>query len=894
MGEDISLVELIDPSILQKMQASFAKMARMAAITTDENGVPVTEGTNFTRLCSEYCRKSEEGRKRCENCDRAGAVMTLENHKPVSYECHAKLVDFAAPIMLGDKMIGSFVGGQVLAKVPDIEAMREVAREIGVDENEFVEAAKEVQVIPQAAIDRSTDFIYEFAQVISDMAHSAYVSQQLSREAMQAAIQKSDFLANMSHEIRTPMNAVLGMAEMADREEMSDEARKYVHQIRSSGKHLLAIINDILDFSKIDSGKMEIFETPYAVRDLLDDLSNLVNSRIGTKDLEFIVDVPYDLPVELIGDNIRIQQILLNLLTNAVKFTQRGKIVLKIRFEKTDDITALFKIDVIDSGSGIKEEDIQKLFQSFQQVDSKRNRSIEGTGLGLAISKQLLALMNGDISVTSEYGKGSTFSVCFQQKIFKEREKLQVDGINKKVYMLVDNEYVREQIVKDLSSVNLSVTEMTGDNYKKESGEAVAIVDRKYISDSILADMESKQNLNVIVIDRYDGDNELKDKNVIVLRKPVVCQRLLGALGIMEDVEYEASKDDLFAFEAPEAHVLIVDDNNINLTVAKGLLDPLNMHVDLAESAAVCIENIKNKKYDIIFMDHMMPDVDGIEATHIIRRLIPGYEDTPIIALTANAVGGAKEMFINEGMNDFVAKPIETNKIVAMVKKWLPVEKVIPIEKDRDAVNNSDQTDSDDNGLKIEGLNTKHALELLGNEVQYMHILREFYLGIDKKAAVIKGHYDNKDYKNYTIEVHSLKSTSRQIGAENLSKFAADLEQAGNNNDIAFIENNTDELLKDYMKLKEQLSQVFPDEIQETKQLAASCEETCECLDELMDALNEMDTLVIDDVVEKIGSYEYTDDKEKEFLEVLQGAAEEYDLDECMQIVSDWKAYLQG
>lgn len=228
--------------------------------------------------------------------------------------------------MLGDRMIGSFVGGQVLAQPIDPDKMREVAREIEVDEEEFVKAASEIQIIPQAAIDRSTQFIYEFAQVISDMAYSAYLSQQLSKEAMQAAIQKSDFLANMSHEIRTPMNAVLGMAEMAEREEMSDEARAYIRQIQSSGKHLLAIINDILDFSKIDSGKMEIVETPYNVSEMLADISNLVNSRIGTKDLTFIVDVPYDIPVELIGDNIRIHQILINLLTNAVKFTQRGKL----------------------------------------------------------------------------------------------------------------------------------------------------------------------------------------------------------------------------------------------------------------------------------------------------------------------------------------------------------------------------------------------------------------------------------------------------------------------------------------------------------------------------------------------------------------------------------------
>ncbi len=898
MYEDVTLVELINPSILQKMQASFAQMARMAAITTDENGVPVTEGTNFTRLCSEMCRKSEKGRVRCENCDRNGARMILEKQHPESYECHANLVDFAAPIMLGDRMIGSFVGGQVVSKPIDPDRMREVAREIEVDEEEFLKAAGEVQVIPQAAIDRSAQFIYEFAQVISDMAYSAYVSQQLSREAMQAAIQKSDFLANMSHEIRTPMNAVLGMAEMAEREEMSDEARGYIHQIQSSGKHLLAIINDILDFSKIDSGKMEIVETPYSVSELLDDISNLVNSRIGTKDLTFIVDVPYDIPVELIGDSIRIHQILINLLTNAVKFTQRGKIVLKVDFERTGDDSALFTMSVSDTGNGIKQEDLEKLFQSFQQVDSKRNRSIEGTGLGLAITRQLLDLMGGSISVESEYGKGSTFTTKIPQKIFKERGELSYKENDLQVYMLVENEYVKEQLVNELQFVNASVIDLTEENMNKNPGNVAFVVERKLLSDVMLSKLVQYPDLRVVVIDNYDGDNAIKYDNVRVLRKPVTIQKFYAALGLVTDAVDEATEDDVFAFEAPEAEILIVDDNAINLTVAKGLLEPLNMKVDVAESANACIEKLRGKKYDIIFMDHMMPDVDGIEATHIIRRLVPGYAEVPIIALTANAVGGAREMFIKEGMNDFVAKPIETKKIVALIRKWLPVEKIVPVDKSKKQIIKTEEnktfteTSETGNVLVREGFNVKGAIDLLGSEELYMRILKEYYLGIDKKAQIIRTHYENKDYQNYTIEVHSLKSTSKQIGADNLSGYAARLEQAGNSSDIVFIENNTEELIKDLFKVKDSLSRVFPDEVKTEEVIKADRNNTRALLDELIEALNEMDTLVIDEVVEKIQHYEYEDGDECQFLQTLTGSVEEYDIDECIRIVDEWKAYL--
>ena len=899
MYEDVTLVDLISPSILQKMQNSFAQMARMAAITTNENGVPVTKGTNFTRMCSEMCRTSEKGRKRCENCDRNGANITLEKQKPVSYECHAHLVDFAAPIMLGDRMIGSFVGGQVLAEPIEPDKMREVAREIEVDEEEFVKAASEIQIIPQAAIDRSTQFIYEFAQVISDMAYSAYLSQQLSKEAMQAAIQKSDFLANMSHEIRTPMNAVLGMAEMAEREEMSDEARAYIHQIQSSGKHLLTIINDILDFSKIDSGKMEIVETPYNVSEMLADISNLVNSRIGTKDLTFIVDVPYDIPVELIGDNIRIHQILINLLTNAVKFTQRGKIELKVSFERTGEDEALFTMAVSDTGNGIKPEDLEKLFQSFQQVDSKRNRSIEGTGLGLAITKQLLDLMHGEISVDSEYGKGSTFTTKIPQKIFKERKAFSCEQKDLHVYMLVENEYIKEQLTRELSEVDIPVIDLAEDNMKNIPGNVAFVIERKLLTDEMLGKIEKYPGLRVVLIDNYDGDNSLKHSNIHVLRRPVTIQKFYAALGIIQDDSYEVTEEDVFAFEAPEAEILIVDDNAINLTVAKGLLEPLNMKVDVAESANACIEKLRGKTYDIIFMDHMMPDVDGIEATHIIRRLVPGYAEVPIIALTANAVGGAKEMFIKEGMNDFVAKPIETKKIVAIIKKWLPVEKIVPVDKDKkpktteEGKKASGETSWASDILVREGFNVKSALELLGSEALYMKILREYYLGIDKKASVIRTHYENKDYQNYTIEVHSLKSTSKQIGADNLSGFAARLEQAGDSRDISFIENNTEELLKDLLKVKDSLGRVFPDELQKTESVKADRNSTMKLLDELIEALNEMDTLIIDEVVEKIQNYEYDDGDECQFLQILTGSVEEYDIDECIKIVDEWKAYLQ-
>lgn len=890
IDENVKLTELIDVAILQKMQDAFAKNARMASLTADENGVAVTQQSNFSELCTEFCRKSPIGRTRCEYCDKMGAVMSLEQHKPVSYKCHANLVDFAAPIMLGDRMIGSFIGGQVLSEEPDLEKMRQVAREIEVDEEEFVEAAKKTQIIPQAAIDRSTEFIYEFAKIMSDMAYNSYVSKQLSKEAMQAAVQKADFLANMSHEIRTPMNAVLGMAEMALREDMSKEAREYVSQIQSAGKHLLVIINDILDFSKIDSGKMEIVETLYETEEMLQDISNLINSRIGKKEVDFLLDIPYDMPVEMIGDNVRIQQILINLLVNAVKFITRGKIILRMQYEKIAEDEVMIQADVIDTGKGIKKEDLDKLFQSFHQVDSKRNRNIEGTGLGLAISKQLIELMHGSISVQSEYGMGSTFTIRYPQKVqtFDQTDILQEEPLH--IYMLIGNANVKEQILKDLSVLNVKVSDLEDSHLEKVSNGSFFIVERELMEAEPGEVLSRYKEQTFIIIESYNAPNDLQGENVRILRKPVYSKELFAALGIGEMHGHEdLAKDRVFSFVAPDAHILIVDDNPINLSVAKGLLEPLEMQVDTAESVAVCIDMLNSNTYDIIFMDHMMPEVDGIEGTHIIRRMIAGYEEIPIIALTANAVGGVKEMFLREGMNDFVAKPIETKKIVAKVKQWLPKEKLLPVSERK---SKSSQKEGQDSPCipKIEGVNVEQGIALLGSEKLYMKILKEFYHASGRRLELIQMAFEEKNYENYTIEVHSLKSIAKQIGAGSLSEFAAQLEKAGHEGNVSFIDANTEALLADYRKLKEKLRPLFADEAAESEgEKIADKESIAACLEQLIAALEEIDSLAIEEALESFDQYTYGGEREKEYLEQIRKASEEFDIDLCMELAVKWK-----
>ncbi|MBP1561531.1 MAG: PocR ligand-binding domain-containing protein [Oscillospiraceae bacterium] len=856
-------------------------MARMAALTTDENGVAITQGSNFSEFCMNYCRKSPIGKSRCEKCDRDGAIMVLESGKPVSYFCHANLVDFAAPIMLGDQMIGSFIGGQVLSEEPDYDKIREIAKEIGVDEEGFVAAARKTQIVPKAAIERSTNFIYEFACIISDMAYKSYETIKLSR---QAAAHKSDFLANMSHEIRTPMNAVLGMAEMALREEMTPQAKQYIRQIRSSGKNLLVIINDILDFSKIESGRMNIVEVVYEPLSIVNDLANIVNTRIGSKKLEFTVDFDAKLPHKLYGDNIRIQQILLNLLNNAVKFTERGEVHMSISYSHIDSENIMLRAVIKDTGIGIKKHDMGKLFRSFQQVDSKRNRNIEGTGLGLAISQQLLKLMNGNISVESEYEKGSTFYVELPQKVINSAPSIPCPPNSVKAALIIENEYVYAQICKDLSALGIKFINLEYQGSLDTIKDGYIIVEKHLFSDMIKKTVMDNPDLKCLLLAPYDSPNDINLPRVKILHKPIYSLGLYSALGIGEDILHESNSDnDNFAFTAPDAHILIVDDNPINLTVACGIIEPLGMQVDTANGAAETVEKVKKQKYDIVFMDHMMPGVDGVETTHIIRRLIVGYEDVPIIALTANAVGGTKEMFIEEGMNDFVAKPIEVSDIVAMIRKWLPKEKIIPV-----APVQEQTTTENKSPLVIEGLNTKQALSLLGSEKLYMQILKEYYLSIDKRAAIITEALAKSNIKNYTIEVHSLKSTSKQIGADALAELAARLEKAGNELDVDLILAKTSDLIANFLKYKDILAPLFPELNNKAEASAADHSVVSMLLDSMTEALEAMDTLAMDDVLEKMSEYTFTS-AQTQCFEKLKASAEACDIDMCSTVVGIWR-----
>ena len=477
--------------------------------------------------------------------------------------------------------------------------------------------------------------------------------------AEQANHAKSDFLANMSHEIRTPINAIMGMNEMVLRECNDENIREYAANIESASRTLLSLINDILDFSKIEAGKMEIVPASYDTAVFFHDVVNMISVKATQKQLDFQVQIDSDLPCVLYGDEVRNRQIIVNILNNAVKYTKQGVVKLAVEGIREDQAFTL-KMQVTDSGIGIKQEDMDKLFGGFQRLDLEQNRSIEGTGLGLAITRNLIERMNGRIEVSSEYGKGSVFTVYLSQEI---------------------------------------------------------------INDSPMGDFRQR----------------------------------FEAVAKQED-EYRES------FVAPEAKVLVVDDNGMNLAVVKALLKKTDIQVTTCMSGMECLELVKDIYFDVNLLDHMMPEMDGIQTLAKIKQSENQCTSVPVIALTANAIVGAKEEYINAGFSDYLSKPIEGMELEKMLMKYLPQDK-ISLSKASDVK---------------PYINTELGLRYCMNSMEFYKEILEMYCDeYEDRAAKLTEALKAEDWDIYTVTVHALKSTSLNIGGEQISKAAKELEAAG-------------------------------------------------------------------------------------------------------------------
>ncbi len=430
-------------------------------------------------------------------------------------------------------------------------------------------------------------------------------------------------------------------------------------------------VNDILDFSKIEAGKLKIIPATYGLSSMVNDLINMISRRAKDKNLALKVKVDPSMPNLLCGDDLRIKQCILNILTNAVKYTHEGSVTLTVSWEKSGDDSILMTVHVIDTGIGIKEEDIPKLDSAFQRIEEERNRTIEGTGLGINIVKNLLSLMDSRLELHSQYGKGSDF------------------------YFTIRQEVVNWEPVGDFNAM-----------YEKS---------------------------------------------------------------ILDMADYKES------FHAPQAKILVVDDTELNLTVVKGLLKQNQIQIDTANSGQATLELVTKNKYDVIFLDHRMPGMDGIETLHAMTELATNLnKEVPCIALTANAISGAREMYLEAGFTDYLTKPVESRRLEVLLIKYLPKEKV-----KRSIGSDSVSYDEAARFEKLRGISVSDGLKYTGSADILEEALKEFYDDIDSKAAAIEKYAAEKDYKNYTVLVHALKSSARLIGAKELSEKALYLEKGG-------------------------------------------------------------------------------------------------------------------
>lgn len=564
---------------------------------------------------------------------------------------------------------------------------------------------------------------------------------------------KSSFLANMSHEIRTPMNAIHGMAEFIIRDTTDVLAKDNAIMIKNASTSLLAIINDILDFSKIEAGKMELINMPFHLASLVVDVAAIIRIKLKESKVQLLLQIDPEMPSVLIGDEIRIKQIILNLLNNAVKFTQEGTITLRMGFKKLNDNKVKIYGSVEDTGIGIKTQDLKKLFSSFEQVDTRRNRSIEGTGLGLAISRRLCEAMKGAMGVQSVYGEGSVFSWTMISEV---SDWTPVGTINK---------------------------------------------------------------------------SDIKNQNKMFQ----------------------------YTFVAESAKVLVVDDNMVNLKVAEGMLSPYRIQVTTAAGGEEALKLLRQEHFDIVFMDHMMPVMDGVEALQRLREM-PEHQDDVVVALTANAVGGVQEEYLRLGFQWYLAKPLVDKKLDACLQKFLPPHTIQRL--DKPFTSRMDAVDSD--------------------------ILRQVYLDGHKKIRLLMDLLEAGDWQRYIIEVHALKSIASHIGQKQLAKMAKAHEQAGKAGNILYIRQNFDRLVAQYSALLTYISDKLSEELFALKPHDGlpeiSTAELAAKLAQLQEALADYDLDRLDGILQELLEKNISGEQ-REILTDMQAACGDFDYDALEALV---------
>ena len=602
-------------------------------------------------------------------------------------------------------------------------------------------------------------------------------------QAEQANYAKSAFLANMSHEIRTPMNAIVGLSDIIMEESRGRKVYEYACDIKAASRNLLSLINDILDLSKVEAGKMELIPVEYHLKSLVNEVLNMMDIVASQHGLMLKSEFNMSLPCRYLGDAGRMKQILINIINNALKFTKEGHVSISVTGtpEESGDMEHLcFKIS--DTGCGIREEDLKKIFENFRQVDSKRNRSVEGTGLGLSITRHLVELMQGSIEVESVYGEGTTFIVEIPQKI----------------------------------------------------------TDKRPLSEVPEAAVSKEENLEPFYAEGYK--------------------------------------------------VLVVDDNLINRKVARGFLQSYNFEITEAESGPEAIDLVQKSIYDLIFMDHMMPKMDGIEAVQIIRKECGENGRLPvIIALTANAMEGVRENFLKNGFQDFITKPLDRKALHETLSQWVPEEKRTSSAAENDNMQADSLRLKEFKDIFIEGIDIDEVvMHYSGSAADYRELLGLYCLDGQRKLTVLQDLWEQKDYRSYGIEVHALKSASANVGAMQVSNSAREQEMAVNRGDETFVDSHVPQLLQDYKAQLEHI-QSFLNNEKKTEGAKENTQEieTADLLQKIKDALDSLENFRAKEcarIIEDILQYQLLDDIRIK-LEEIQTQLRLYEDDAAEQLL---------
>ena len=633
------------------------------------------------------------------------------------------------------------------------------------------------------------------------------------QEADSAAQTKADFLANMSHEIRTPMNAIIGFSNLAMKTELDRKQRDYISKIQQSGKHLLGIINDILDFSKIEAGKLSVEQTEFELEKVMENVSNLISEKTTAKGLELVFCIEKGTSNYLVGDPLRLGQILVNYANNAVKFTEQGEIVVSAKVIEDTNSDCLIRFAVQDTGIGLTQEQIGKLFQSFQQADTSTSRKYGGTGLGLAISKKLANLMGGDVGVESEYGKGSTF--WFTARLGKGAVKAKKylpdpDLRGRKILVVDDNEMSRMVLsemltgmtfaVKDVSSGKKALTEICAAAEKGEPYEVVLLDWQMPEMDGIataraIRKLPITPQPHMIMVTAYGREEVLKEAAQAgledVLIKPVSSSTMFDTLVQVLGGKHEEQR----AGEQPAtagienladikgSSILLVEDNEFNQQIACELLTDAGFRVDVAENGQKCLEMLDKHAYDIVLMDMQMPVMDGVTATREIRK-IESFKDLPIIAMTANVMEADIEKCRAAGMWDHVGKPIDPDELFSKLMKWVKPRGAADVRETvvtplKETAKEETKPPKQDDLPDIPDLDTSLGLKrVMGKKDFYLTMLKKYIDNQSEAPAQIRRSLDAGDYPTAERLAHTAKGVSGNIGATRLQELAAAVEKA--------------------------------------------------------------------------------------------------------------------